>query len=73
MNLVSWLPITGVFLVIAVAALWHLATHPVPFMPKWAWAVLILLGFPFGPIVYIVVVVFGVGTHREDAEGRHAD
>ena len=73
MNLASWLPLTGVFLAFTAVAAWHLVTHPVPYMPKLAWGLLMVVTFPVGAIVYIVVVVFGVGTEREDAEGRHAD
>ena len=73
MNFASWLPLTAVFLAIAAVAVWHLVTHPVPYMPKWAWGLLIVVTFPVGSIVYIVVVMLGVGSQRRDAEGRHAD
>jgi len=70
MNFAAWLPITLVFAFIAGVAIWHLVTHDVPFMPKWAWALLIIVTFPIGSVVYIAVVMFGAGTEREDAQGR---
>ncbi len=73
MNFSAWLPIAAVFLVAAAVAFWHLATHRVPYMPKWAWILLVIVGFPFGSIIYIAVVMFGAGTVREDAEGRPID
>jgi hypothetical protein len=73
MNFGAWLPLTLVFVIVAVVALWHLATHDVPYMAKWAWALLIVFTFPIGSFIYIAVVMFGAGAHRDDAEGRPAD
>jgi hypothetical protein len=70
MNFEAWLPITLVFVVVAGVAFWNLATHDVPYMPKWAWALLIVFTFPIGSFIYIAVVMFGAGTTRDDAEGR---
>ncbi|MEN8238392.1 MAG: PLDc N-terminal domain-containing protein [Actinomycetota bacterium] len=70
MNFEAWVPLTLVFAVVAGFALWHLVTHDVPYMPKWAWALLVIFTFPIGSFIYIAVVIFGAGTHREDAEGR---
>ena len=70
MNFTAWLPITLVVAVVSFVALWHLATHTVPYMPKWAWALLIIVTFPIGSLIYIAVVVFGAGTPRNDTEGR---
>ena len=73
MNLGAWVPLALVFVVVAAIALWHLASHDVPYMPKWAWALLIIFTFPIGSLIYIAVVMFGAGTPRQDAEGRAAD
>lgn len=62
-----------VFVAVAVVALWHLVTHDVPYMPKWAWALLIIFTFPIGSVIYISVVMFGAGTPRDDTSGRPAD
>ena len=69
MNFAAWLPIFVVIIVFSGALLVHLATHDVPYMPKWAWAALIVLTMPVGGIIYLLVVA-GIGTQREDAEGR---
>lgn len=73
MNFEAWLPIFVVGGVATGVALWHMATHDVPFMPKWGWALLVIVTFPVGSLVYIAVVIFGAGTHRGDAEGRFTD
>jgi hypothetical protein len=39
-------------------------------MPKWAWALFILIAMPLGSFVYLAVVVAGAGVQRDDAEGR---
>ncbi len=70
MNFAAWTPIFAVVLLLTLGSLGHLATHRVPYMPKWAWAVLIVVGMPIGALVYIAVVIFGWGVQREDAEGR---
>ena len=69
MNFAAWLPIFLAALVFSGALLVHLFTHDVPYMPKWAWAALIVFTMPLGGIVYLLVIA-GVGTQREDAEGR---
>lgn len=73
MNPAPWLALTLAFMLVAGIALWHLATHDVPYMPKWAWALLIIFTFPIGSFIYIAVVMFGAGTNRGDAEGRPAE
>lgn len=70
MNFEAWAPIFVVAVVFSIALLMHLATHAVPFMPKWAWALLIVFTMPLGGVVYLLVVVIGAGTQVEDAEGR---
>ena len=62
-----------VFLAIAAFSavlLVHLARNEVPYMSKWAWALLIVLTMPLGGVIYLLVVVLGAGVQREDAEGR---
>ena len=59
-----------VVIVLTLVSLGHLATHRVPFMPKWAWAVLVIVGAPFGAVIYIAIVMFGFGVNRDDAEGH---
>ena len=70
MNFEAWLPIFVVAAVFSIAILVHLATHEVPFMPKWAWALLVVFTMPLGGVIYLLVVVAGAGTLVEDAEGR---
>ena len=67
------MPLTLVFVVVAAIALWNLATREVPYMPKWAWTLLIVFTFPIGSFIYIAVVMFGAGENRDDAEGRPID
>jgi ABC-type transport system involved in cytochrome bd biosynthesis fused ATPase/permease subunit len=69
-NFEAWLPIFVLAVVFSAVLLVHLFTHDVPFMPKWAWALLIVLTMPLGGVIYLMVVVAGAGTQREDAEGR---
>lgn len=73
MNFGAWLPLTLGFAIVAGVALWHLATHEIPYMPKWAWALLVVFTFPIGSFIYISVVMVGAGTHKGDAEGRPVD
>ncbi len=70
MNFAAWFPIFVAMVVFSVALLVHLATHDVPYMPKWAWAMFILLTMPLGGFVYVAVAVAGAGAQRDDAEGR---
>ncbi len=70
MNLEAWLPIFIIFALFSGALLVHLSRHDVPFMPKWAWALLIILTMPLGGVVYLLVF-YGAGVQREDAEGRN--
>jgi len=69
-NFVAWGPIFLAGVVFSIAMLVHLATHEVPFMPKWAWALLIVFTMPLGGVIYLLVVIVGAGTQVEDAEGR---
>ena len=73
MNFAAWTPIFVVVIVITLVSLGHLATHRVPYMAKWGWAVLIVLGMPIGGLVYIAVVIAGSGVQRQDAEGRNIE
>jgi len=70
MNFAAWIPLFVLGFGAFVVGIWHLITHPVPYMPKWAWALLLLVTFPIGAVVYIAVIVYGAGVQREDAEGR---
>ena len=72
MNFAAWLPIFLIIVVFSAALLVHLARNDAPFMPKWAWAALIVLTMPIGGIIYLLVIG-GVGTQREDAEGRSSN
>ncbi len=69
MNFSAWMPIFIAVAVFTVAMLAHLITHPVPYMPKWAWALLIVFTAPLGGGIYALVVIAGAGTRVEDAEG----
>jgi len=69
-NFEAWIPIFLLAVVFSIALLIHLATHDVPYMPKWAWALLIIFTMPLGGVIYLLVVVVGAGTQVEDAEGR---
>jgi hypothetical protein len=69
-NFAAWFPIFVAMVVLSVAMLVHLATHEVPYMPKWAWALFILIAMPLGSFVYLAVVIAGAGVQRDDAEGR---
>ncbi|MCL1594739.1 MAG: hypothetical protein M3132_10355 [Actinomycetia bacterium] len=73
MNIAAWMPFFVIGFAILGVAVWHLATHDVPYMPKWAWVLFMIFTIPIGAIVYISVVMFGAGTKRDDAEGRPAD
>ncbi|MCL1599549.1 MAG: hypothetical protein M3094_10210 [Actinomycetia bacterium] len=73
MNFAAWTPIFVVVIVLTLVSLGHLATHRVPYMPKWGWAVLIIAGMPIGGLVYIAIVIMGSGSIREDAEGRNIE
>lgn len=72
MNFAAWLPLFAAFIALTAASLVHLIARPVPYMPKWAWALLVVFTIPIGSILYFVVV-FGIGVQREDAEGRHVE
>ena len=71
MNFAAWSPLFVVIVIFTIWCLWHLASHDAEFMPKWAWATLIIFALPLGGIVYVLVSVFQVGEYRADAEGRH--
>lgn len=70
MNFAAWLPLFAVFALFSTVMLVHLARTDVPYMPKWAWALLIVITMPLGGVLYLVVVVMGGGVERQDAEGR---
>lgn len=73
MNFAAWLPLFLIGVAVLAVSVWHILTHPVPYMPKWAWALLVVVTFPIGAVVYIAVVMFGAGVQREDAEGRNIE
>lgn len=73
MNFAAWIPLFVIGFGVFVVSFWHLLTHPVPYMPKWAWALLLVVTFPVGAVVYIAVIVYGAGVQREDAEGRSGE
>ncbi len=70
MNLAAWVPLFVVFAAFSGWCLWHLALHDVRYMPKWAWALLIVFSMPLGGLVYVLVSVLEAGEQRADAEGR---
>lgn len=70
MNFSAWFPIFILIAVFTLWCLWHLVRHDATFMPKWAWALLIVFAMPLGGIVYVLVSVLDAGEHRVDAEGR---
>jgi Phospholipase_D-nuclease N-terminal len=70
MNFASWSPLFVVIVVFTFWCLWHLVRHDTQFMPKWAWALMIVFALPLGGLVYVLVSVFRVGEYRADAEGR---
>ena len=70
MNFAAWFPLFAIFAVFSIVMLVHLARNDVPYMPKWAWGLLIVLTMPLGGVLYLVVVVMGAGLQRDDAEGR---
>lgn len=70
MNFSAWLPLFLIAAAFSAVLLVHLARTDVPYMPKWAWAALIVLTMPLGGVIYLLVVVAGAGVQREDAEGR---
>jgi hypothetical protein len=70
MNFASWAPIFILVAVFTLWCLWHLIRNDATFMPKWAWAVIIVVAMPLGGIVYVLVSVLDAGETRADAEGR---
>lgn len=54
--LVAVIVVAAVVLTIVVLLLWDLQRHEVRHLPRWAWALIIVLGsFPIGPLVYLAV------------------
>jgi hypothetical protein len=70
MNFIAWMPIFAVVAALAIYCLWHLARNEPRFIPKWAWALLIVLTAPVGSIIYVLVEILDAGVTRSDAEGR---
>ena len=70
MNFIAWTPFFVLFAGFSIWSLWHLIRHESPFMPKWAWALLIVFAMPVGTLIYLLVAVLGAGVQRQDAEGR---
>lgn len=70
MNFAAWWPFFVVIAIFTIWCLWHLVSHTAEFMPKWAWALIIVFAMPLGGIVYLLVSVLHVGEYRADAEGR---
>lgn len=73
MNFAVWAPMLAMVVLFSLLLLVHLITHDVPYMPKWAWALMIVVMLPLGGIVYLLVVVMSAGVQRPDAEGRIVD
>ncbi len=74
MNFIAWTPIFIAVVIFTIWCLWHIATHDVPFMPKWGWSILVIVAMPLGGLVYVLVAVLDAGEYRADAEGRkHPD
>lgn len=63
MNLVTFdaamlIPLIPVLVLAVGLILWaliDLVRRPVRYLPKWAWALIVLLVIPLGPVVYLVV------------------
>lgn len=63
MNLVNFdaamlLPLLPVLILAALLIGWSLidiARKPVQHLPKWAWALLVLLAIPLGAVIYLVI------------------
>ena len=55
MNFIAWTPFFVVFALFIAWTLWHLARHDSPYMPKWAWALLIVFAMPVGTLIYLLV------------------
>jgi hypothetical protein len=72
-NFSVWVPMLAIVVLFSVLLLVHLVMHDVPYMPKWAWALMIVVTMPLGGIVYVLVVVMAAGVQRPDAEGRVTD
>lgn len=66
----AWAPIFAIMAIFSLWSLWHLLRHESPYMPKWAWALLIVFAMPVGTLIYLLVAVLGAGVQRGDAEGR---
>ena len=69
MNFIAWTPFLVLFAGFIIWSLWHLSRHDSPFMPKWAWALLIVFAMPVGTLIYLLVAVLGAGVQRQDTEG----
>lgn len=48
-------PLILVQLILAVFCLFRLTQGKVKFIPKWAWALVIVLGSTLGPIIYLLL------------------
>ena len=70
MNFSAWMPIFLAIAALVAFCLWHLAKNDPSFMPKWGWALLVILAAPVGSLIYVVVEVFDAGVKRPDAHGR---
>lgn len=70
MNFIAWAPFFAVFAGFSLWSLWHLLRNESAYMPRWAWALLIVFAMPVGTLIYVLVAVAGVGAQRPDAEGR---
>ena len=70
MNFIAWMPIFAAVVAFAIFCLWHLSKNEPRFIPKWGWALLIVLTAPVGSVIYVLVEVLDAGVTRSDAEGR---
>lgn len=70
MNFIAWVPFFVVMAGFSLWSLWHLSRNDTPYMPKWAWGILIVFAMPVGTLIYVLVEVLAAGVQRTDAEGR---
>lgn len=62
-------PLIPVLIIVAVLIGWALidiVRRPVQYLPKWVWALIVLLVIPLGAVIYLVI---GRGRHHVDADG----
>lgn len=55
MNIAAVLPVVLVVVAFIAFCLYDLTRSDVRWLPKWVWALIILLSIPFGGIVYLAI------------------